>query len=179
MQLENMSLASGFGLNTNIIETNLINLSAVITILVYFGGGIVDSVLVQRRNAIVASLEDAERRYADALSCLERAEEQLAEANALAVTVRSKGRATAQEGAAQILSLVVDDTARLEMNKKTLVRSEEAKVVSQVCLQAVTLAMRLAEKRVIQRLRENPTAHDKLVDQAMLSFPLQKTTVPV
>jgi F-type H+-transporting ATPase subunit b len=36
----NWDLAESFGLNTNIIETNLINLAVVIGVLVYFGKGV-------------------------------------------------------------------------------------------------------------------------------------------
>jgi len=34
------NLANGFGLNTNILETNLVNLAVVIGVLVYFGKGV-------------------------------------------------------------------------------------------------------------------------------------------
>lgn len=33
-------IASNFGLNTNLLETNLINLSVVLSLLVYFGKGV-------------------------------------------------------------------------------------------------------------------------------------------
>nr|YP_009371169.1 AtpF [Torreya grandis]APX55446.1 ATP synthase CF0 subunit I [Torreya jackii]ARR75290.1 AtpF [Torreya grandis] len=32
--------AGGFGLNTNILETNIINLSVVLGVLIYFGKGV-------------------------------------------------------------------------------------------------------------------------------------------
>jgi F-type H+-transporting ATPase subunit b len=34
------SPAGGFGLNTNLLETNLINLTVVIGVLIYFGKGV-------------------------------------------------------------------------------------------------------------------------------------------
>lgn len=34
------TLAGGFGINTNLLETNLINLAVVIGVLVYFGKGV-------------------------------------------------------------------------------------------------------------------------------------------
>lgn len=37
---EHLSPAGGFGLNTNLLETNLINLAVVIGVLVYFGKGV-------------------------------------------------------------------------------------------------------------------------------------------
>ena len=35
-----LTLANSFGLNTNLLETNLINLGVVIGLLVYFGKGV-------------------------------------------------------------------------------------------------------------------------------------------
>ena len=40
ISLNNWDLAESFGFNTNILETNLINLAVVIGVLVYFGKGV-------------------------------------------------------------------------------------------------------------------------------------------
>ena len=40
VSLNNWDLAESFGFNTNILETNLINLAVVIGVLVYFGKGV-------------------------------------------------------------------------------------------------------------------------------------------
>lgn len=38
--LSQFDVAGGFGINTNILETNLVNLAVVIGVLVYFGKGV-------------------------------------------------------------------------------------------------------------------------------------------
>lgn len=38
--MNQLPLATSFGLNTNLLETNLINLGVVIGVLVYFGKGV-------------------------------------------------------------------------------------------------------------------------------------------
>lgn len=38
--LTSLRLAGGFGFNTNLLDTNLINLAVVIGVLVYFGKGV-------------------------------------------------------------------------------------------------------------------------------------------
>jgi F-type H+-transporting ATPase subunit b len=40
ISLNNWDLAESFGLNTDILDTNLINLGVVIGVLVYFGKGV-------------------------------------------------------------------------------------------------------------------------------------------
>ena len=52
----------GFGLNLNILETNLLNLVLVIVSLVYFLKGFLGGILERRREAILADLKDADER---------------------------------------------------------------------------------------------------------------------
>lgn len=42
-----LSSAEGFGLNTNILETNIINLSVVLGVLIYFGKGVCASCIFE------------------------------------------------------------------------------------------------------------------------------------
>ena len=64
------SHGSGFGLNTNIFETNIINLAIVIAGLVYFLRGFLGGILERRRSSILADLKDAEERLATATAAV-------------------------------------------------------------------------------------------------------------
>ena len=74
------SHGSGFGLNTNIFETNIINLAIVIAGLVYFLRGFLGGILERRRDAILTDLKDAEQRLAEASTALDAVKKDLAEA---------------------------------------------------------------------------------------------------
>jgi F-type H+-transporting ATPase subunit b len=50
----------GFGLNFDILETNLINLVIIIAVLFYFGRGFVGKILTERRSAIQEAIQEAE-----------------------------------------------------------------------------------------------------------------------
>ena len=52
-----------FGINTNILETNIINLTVVIGVLIYVGGDVLNSLLKTRKENILKSLTDAEQKY--------------------------------------------------------------------------------------------------------------------
>ncbi|MEL6249794.1 MAG: F0F1 ATP synthase subunit B, partial [Cyanobacteria bacterium J06627_15] len=52
----------GFGLNFDILETNLINLIIIIGVLVYFGRSFLGKTLTERRVAIESAIKDAEAR---------------------------------------------------------------------------------------------------------------------
>ena len=59
-----------FGINTNILETNIINLTVVIGVLIYVGGDVLNSLLKTRKENILKSLTDAEQKYQETLDAL-------------------------------------------------------------------------------------------------------------
>ena len=62
----NFPLGEGFGINTNLLETNVINLAVVVGVLIYFGGDVLTSLLTNRKETIMKSITDAEVRFQDA-----------------------------------------------------------------------------------------------------------------
>jgi len=87
-----------FGINTNLLETNILNLAVVIGVLVYFGGDVLTSLLTTRKEVILKSLNDAEERYQEATAKLAEAKEQLALATTKAEEIRAQGLITAEQG---------------------------------------------------------------------------------
>jgi F-type H+-transporting ATPase subunit b len=73
---------SGFGLNSNILETNVINLAIIFGLIYYVGSGFLKKTLSERREAIVTELTESERRRTDAEAKLKQAQDQLADAKA-------------------------------------------------------------------------------------------------
>lgn len=158
-------LAEGFGINTNILETNLINLSVVIGIVVYFGGGFLTSLLSTRREAIVDSLQDAEKRYAEAVERLELAECRLKEAQEKAQTVRAQGERTASERAVQLRDTLREDIERLGTNATSLIRSEKAKILEQVCTQVVSLSLTRARSEMSINTRQHNRVNEDMIER--------------
>ena len=89
------SHGSGFGLNTNLFETNIINLAIVIAGLVYFLRGFLGGILERRRTAILADLKDAEERLASATTAVAVAQKELTDAQAKAERIRVDGESRA------------------------------------------------------------------------------------
>jgi F-type H+-transporting ATPase subunit b len=58
-------IGHGFGINTNIFETNIINLAAVIAIISFVGGNFT-AILEDRRKTILNNLEEATQRALEA-----------------------------------------------------------------------------------------------------------------
>lgn len=71
----------GITLNTDILETGLINILALVAILSYNAKGFLGSFLEERKVTILKSVEDAENRLSEAQKRLEEAQKQLNQAN--------------------------------------------------------------------------------------------------
>lgn len=63
--MDNLFLLS-FNINTNIFETNIINIAILIGILFNFLGGILQISLLERRQSIINRVQEAEQRLAEA-----------------------------------------------------------------------------------------------------------------
>jgi len=71
----------GIGLNTDILETGLINILALLAILIYTGRDFLGSLLEERKTTIVKGIQDAEDRLNEAQKRLTEAQKQLNQAN--------------------------------------------------------------------------------------------------
>jgi F-type H+-transporting ATPase subunit b len=84
----------GFGLNSDILETGLINILALVGILIYAGKDFLGSLLDERKTTIVKGVQDAEDRLNEAQKRLSEAEKQLNQANLVISEIRNETIAT-------------------------------------------------------------------------------------
>ena len=158
----NFPLGEGFAINGNLLETNILNLAVVVGVLVYFGSDILASLLTNRKEMILKSINDAEERYAEAAAKLADAKEQLELAKTKAEEIRAQGLVTAEQGTKTLLERAEEDIKRLEEAKQATVRFEEEKAVNQVCERVSRLALDQAISKVKKRL--DPSLQRRIVD---------------
>jgi len=84
----------GIGLNTDILETGLINIFALLAILIYAGRDFLGSLLEERKTMIVKGVQDAEDRLNEAQKRLNEAEKQLNQANLVINEIKNETIAT-------------------------------------------------------------------------------------
>ena len=77
MILFTLAHGGGFGINTNIFETNIINLAAVVGIVVSFVGNNLTALLEDRKKTILNNLQEANQRAIEAQEKLNQAKAQL------------------------------------------------------------------------------------------------------
>ena len=81
-------------LNTDILETGLINILALVAILIYTGQDFLGSLLEERKTAIIKGVQDAEDRLNEAKKRLNEAEKQLNQANLVISEIKNETIAT-------------------------------------------------------------------------------------
>jgi F-type H+-transporting ATPase subunit b len=84
----------GIGLNSDILETGLLNILALIGILLYAGKDFLGSLLDERKTTIVKGVQDAEDRLNEAQKRLSEAEKQLNQANLVIREIKNETTAT-------------------------------------------------------------------------------------
>nr|YP_009057761.1 CF0 subunit I of ATP synthase [Picocystis salinarum]AID67581.1 CF0 subunit I of ATP synthase [Picocystis salinarum] len=143
---------ANFGFNTNILETNVLNLAPVIGIVVYFGGDILRGLLTARQKAIQNTIDDAEKKYKTALKQLHAAEQQFSIAKSKAEEIRAQGKDAAAEGARKFTERAEEDITRLEETKQLSLRLEEQKAMQELCQKVVSLALLQVREKLQNRL---------------------------
>jgi F-type H+-transporting ATPase subunit b len=155
----------GFGLNLNILETNLINLAIVVAVLVYFGRGFLGKILGDRRSAIEAAILEAEKKKKEAAAALADEQQKLAQAQSEAAKIRSSAEEAAKSAAAAILKKAEEDIQRMRETASQDMSREQERVIRELRQRVVTLALQKAESELSAQL--DPSRQQQLVDRSI------------
>lgn len=145
-----LSEHEGIGLNTDILETGLINIIALLAILVYTGRDFLGSLLEDRRATIVKGVQDAENRLNEAQKRLTEAKKQLDQANFVISEIKNDTIVTKK-------MLLESDAAQAKNHLKirfaralVTFRSKERQIFLEIKQQIVTLVL----QRTVSRAQE-------------------------
>ena len=151
-----------FGLNFDIIETNILNLGVVIAVVIYLGGDVLTSLLNDRKQKILGTLKSADERFVEAQQKLEEAKQKVQIAQKKAIEIREQGNKTAIQAAKTLFERTEDEIRRLEESKQATLRFEEEKAMSQVRQQVVNLSIERAFSQL--RTKIDNSIHRRLID---------------
>nr|YP_009258701.1 CF0 subunit I of ATP synthase [Coleochaete scutata]ANI25646.1 CF0 subunit I of ATP synthase [Coleochaete scutata] len=160
--MNQLPLATSFGLNTNLLETNLINLGVVIGVLVYFGKGVLNTLLDNRKETILSTIRDAEECYKEAEDKLQQAKARLQQAKLKADEIRVQGLAQLERERLELIKSADEDSKKLEDSKNGTIRFEEQKAIEQVRQQVSRLALERALETL--NLSLNADLQSRLID---------------
>jgi F-type H+-transporting ATPase subunit b len=166
ISLNYLVLAShGFGLNTNLFETNIINLIIVIAVLVWFLRGFVGGILQRRREAILVDLKDAEERLLLANRALELGQQELAQAQVTAGKILEDGKQRAVLIREDSERRTIDEMVRIKGDAVANLNAEAARVVDALRTQTAKLAVEKALASLPGKL--NDAAQVQLIDRSI------------
>lgn len=169
------SLGEGFAINTNLLDTNLINLTVVIGVLIYFGKGILTTLLTNRKENIVSTIRDAEQRYAEAVDKLNQATIRVEEAKSKANEIRQSGRSQIEKEREQLIKAAELDSKRFDDFKNDTIRFEEQKIVAQIKQKVSKLALEKAFE--ILKTRLNIDLQNRMIDYHINILTEMKTSI--
>ena len=121
-----VSLAEGFGFNTNLFETNILNLAVVLPLVFSLGKDTLTSILDTRREKILNSLRSADDRFKQAQLELDAAKSELALAAEKVKDIQSEGQKTMDALRLEETKRYEELHQRFDDLKEETVRLEEA-----------------------------------------------------
>lgn len=136
----------GFGINTDIFETNIINLAAVIGIVISVVGSNFTALLDDRKKTIVNNLEEANRRAIEA-------EQKLAEARQVLESAKKKAQEIREEGVLRVTEEINTVVSQHELRLSKLDEFKE-ETVSFYQEKAFKDAYLYVISRIMTRVRE-------------------------
>ena len=158
----------GFGLNFNILETNLINLAIVWGVLFYFGSKFLGKTLSERRANIEESVKDAELRQQEAKKALETQNKNLADAQSQAKEIVAVAEQNASKAREEILAQAEADVERMQAAAQQDVSFQQERVVRELRQQIAEMAIARAERELPQHLTSEKQS--ALVDKSIASL---------
>ncbi|PZD74807.1 ATP synthase subunit b [Acaryochloris thomasi RCC1774] len=159
--------AEGFGLNLDILETNVINLAIVVALVVYFGRGFLGGILEKRKDAIASEIKEAEERQKKASAQLAQEKEKLAQAQEEAKRILANAAESAKTTKEQILAQGKQEIERMKASASQDTTSSEERAMAELRQRVAELALKKVEGELESRLGNDSDAQSKLIDRSI------------
>nr|YP_010523694.1 ATPase I subunit [Isodon phyllostachys]UXP81607.1 ATPase I subunit [Isodon phyllostachys] len=124
--------AGSFGFNTDILATNLINLSVVIGVLIFFGKGVLSDLLDNRKQRILNTIRNSEELRGGAIEQLEKARALLRKVEKEADQFRVNGYSEIEREKLNLINSTYKTLEQLENYKNETIQFEQQRAINQV-----------------------------------------------
>nr|WRW54542.1 ATP synthase CF0 B subunit [Hyoseris radiata]WRW54629.1 ATP synthase CF0 B subunit [Hyoseris scabra] len=124
--------AGSFGFNTDILATNLINLSVVLGVLIFFGKGVLSDLLDNRKQRILNTIRNSEELREGAVEQLEKARARLRKVEIEADQFRVNGYSEIEREKLNLIDSTYKTLEQLENYKNETINFEQQKASNQV-----------------------------------------------
>lgn len=155
----------GFGLNFDLLDTNLINLAIIIGVLIVFGRKFLGETLSSRKMQIEREIRDAEERKQKAASELASQQQKLAQAQAEAKKLIENAYARAESVKASIAEQADRDIERLKADAQRDLTSQQDRISLELRRYVADKALGAAEGMCKSELNED--SQQRLIDRSI------------
>jgi len=155
----------GLSINTNIFETNILNLIVFVGAVFVYGSKFLSETLSNRQERIVSSLQEAETRLQQAESRLDEARKQLDQIGMIVDSITTEAQTAGTTLQTSILMQGKKDIERLTANAKVTIGNTEVQVKRQILQQITALTM----QRVSTQFKEvlNFDVQARIIDRGI------------
>jgi F-type H+-transporting ATPase subunit b len=154
---------SDVSLNTDIFETNLINITILAGGLYYLLSGALSESLSERQQRILGSIQESEERLQEATTRLTESETQLAQAQIVIESIQKDAEVTANQVKSSILTDGKAEIERLTATAKTQIGTIETRVRKQISDYVATLALQRITMQLEGKL--NSSLQQQIIDR--------------
>nr|QWT70958.1 ATPase I subunit [Heliophila elongata] len=124
--------AGSFGFNTDILATNPINLSVVFGVLIFFGKGVLNDLLDNRKQRILNTIRNSEELREGAIQQLEKARARLRKVETEADQFRVNGYSEIEREKLNLINSTYRTLKQLENYKNETILFEQQRTINQV-----------------------------------------------
>nr|YP_003058334.1 CF0 subunit I of ATP synthase [Parachlorella kessleri]ACQ90911.1 CF0 subunit I of ATP synthase [Parachlorella kessleri] len=163
-----LMFAGHFGFNTNILETNVLNLAVVLAIVITYVGDALRGLLANRKQTILNNFREADQRASEAQDRLNQARLQLEKAKTKADEISQQAIFTVDQEKKQIISQTQEDIKRLSILQQETLKFEQQKAQNELAQKLVRLALHQVREKLNQRL--NSFIHNAVNNFQILLF---------
>nr|YP_010395491.1 AtpF [Haplophyllum dauricum]UQJ73019.1 AtpF [Haplophyllum dauricum] len=132
VSLVHWPFAGSFGLNTDILATNPINLSVVLGVLIFFGKGVLSDLLDNRKMRILNSIRNSDELQGGAIERLEKARARLRKIEIEADQFRVNGYSEIEREKFNLINSTSKTLDQLENYKNETIHFEQQRAINQV-----------------------------------------------
>lgn len=157
-----------FGFNPDFLEANVINITLLLSGLIYILKNFLGSMLVTRQEKVLLAIQESEERLQQANERLDEAQKQLAQTQIVIAQIKKEAQITAQKVRDSILDQGKLDIEKLTVAGKSSIANAESQIKRQIQQQITTLAIH----RVTLQLKSqiNAQVQSNIIDDNIIKL---------
>jgi F-type H+-transporting ATPase subunit b len=165
LQMPLLISEGSFGINTDILDTNVVNLALLIALLVYAGRDFLGSALDERQKEIIKGIQDAEKRLTEAESRYNEANKQLEQAQVIIKQIKQESELAKKNILESDCETASEELSRRFSSAAASLRLREQQILSDIKEQVSTLAL----KKVMAKLQNQLSTEEQsqLIDKGI------------